>query len=779
MPILPIPLGKMNVESDATSTKDGELAHIINAYRIGKSFHMWPGLTSLCDLGTGEPVYSYYSTLHNKHLAVSAARLFDVDANGVAVEVSGTSLTRGVPPSFAENAESIFIAADSVINKFIVASNTISLPRGDIDPVVSAELVITTATPEFTLTHFAVESTTGSGCVLRYSVVDVNDSHFKVEYSLDNGTTWREYSNDEAPGENKTVTITGSIHITRNVKLRLTQLTGDERQIVTPSLVVYVAANLAPTFSTQPTAGSITGTSLVMSYGTADNESNTYKLSYSLDNGLTWTVKNAVEAPGTSQTATIGDLDPGTDYRILLRLTGNAGNATNIDSQVVSVRTSSNSTNDAANNDADSPLTFSSSPAASEITTTGAKITYSTADNSGYHYQLEYSLDGGESWTVEALDEAPGSDQSFTVEGLTAARNYPLKLRLTSRSNQAPSHVTSLGYVSGFLIADGNDPEGGLPGDFGYSDDEEHTQWSYENNATKPDALQALVTTANREVFAIGVESVDVSYVSTDVTNPFAAQTTASVNYGTPARYSVAYDQQSIYFLTSIGGNRQIVRLVGGRDPQIISFPISVPIADIRDVSTARAGLVGFQGQTFYVISFPDADVTIDDMVFPSLTLAFHIRNEEWSIVGEWFDQRSEYDRWKGESFAFNGSTLYIGGTDGKIYTLGEPERETEPKLTHRWRNDGRKEWGISRVLSLGTIGNRVTPLKSRLCGRYYKRQDEFVVSDGPYRMSIRTGWRNWGKNAWKICSQYVYDLKRGDAGIVLNGIEEDITVTR
>jgi len=350
---------------------------------------------------------------------------------------------------------------------------------------------------------------------------------------------------------------------------------------------------------------------------------------------------------------------------------------------------------------------------------------------------------------------------------------------------QAPVIVTSLAFLSGFLVANGQDPAGGgLAGDFAYSDTQgedgpTYAVWSYENNATKPDALQGLIATPDDYLFAIGTESVDVSYVSGNVESPFSSNKALAQPFGTPERHTIAYDSQSIFFMAVIQGNRQIVRLVGGRTPQIIGFPLGVPVQD-ADITGARGHMVGYRGQTFYVLTLPQANVTIDDLFFPSLTLAFNVRAEEWAILGEWDADQGRYTAAVAQSFAYDGATRYIGGNDGKVYTLSDGVRADEPLMLHRWRNDGRLEWGAARSLSLGAIGDRRTPLKSRQCGRYYKRQDEFILVQGNMRTVIRPGWRTWGKPIdQKISNEYGYDVKRGDSGVVFNEVTEDIKVVR
>jgi hypothetical protein len=188
---------------------------------------------------------------------------------------------------------------------------------------------------------------------------------------------------------------------------------------------------------------------------------------------------------------------------------------------------------------------------------------------------------------------------------------------------------------------------------------------------------------------------------------------------------------------------------------------------------------VGFRSQAFYVITFPAANVYIDGYFQRDLTLAFAVRAQEWYIVGEWNTDTAGYGAYRAVSFAYDSKTGFVGGDDGKIYTFTPESRPSDLTLYHRWRNDGELEWRTPRELALGTIGQRRVPMKSRCCGRYTKRQDEFVFANGGMRMAVRTGWRDWGSMVEKISQEYSYDVKRGDEELVLNGIEENFEAVR
>lgn len=342
---------------------------------------------------------------------------------------------------------------------------------------------------------------------------------------------------------------------------------------------------------------------------------------------------------------------------------------------------------------------------------------------------------------------------------------------------QAPVDVTWISVLRGYVITNGTDPLGGsLPGDFAWCLSTLHPTldvWEYEGNAAKPDGLMAVITTPNDDIFMIGRESIEVNVLTGDATAPFAVIKSASQSYGTPCAASVAYDGQNMYMVVIIAGTRQILRLTGGRTPQLIGFPVGTPMDDITDLTDMRGFVMGAKGRTFYVLTCPSTEITVEGEQQNGITLVFDIRNEEWHVWGNWNSQSTQYEAYRGVSFAYAepwGNKRLIGGDDGRIYLMDDshsfgpdPIRMVlrtghrthgtirwkncieyaydfkagvgnvdcpSPAFSHRWRNDGSLEWSTPRVINMGAVGDRSVPQKSRQCGRYRKRQDELIFSD-------------------------------------------------
>jgi hypothetical protein len=353
-----------------------------------------------------------------------------------------------------------------------------------------------------------------------------------------------------------------------------------------------------------------------------------------------------------------------------------------------------------------------------------------------------------------------------------------------------PINVTSLAYIGGYLKARGDSAVDNVLGDTHYSDDKNngYAAWEVYNNESRADALQALVV-AYEQIYNVGRTTLEVSYI--DGTVPFSVNKNAAQHFGTMARYSVAFDGESIYYLAEVTESRKVIHLQGGGAPSIISFPVDIPLERFERVDDARGFILAFAGQNGYALTFPTANTDIDEQPYSAITLFYHLQRKEWLILGKWDAATATYGAYGGVSFTYAepwGLRL-IGGSDGKLYQMRESEYtdyETEYSILHRWRDNGRREWKPYRTISTGKLGEyRNSPLRRGPYGSYYRRQHELVYvdySDGGeiFRAAIRSGNVSYGTTAkGKRNILYHYNIERGKGRFVLNGIEEEFDMLR
>ena len=357
---------------------------------------------------------------------------------------------------------------------------------------------------------------------------------------------------------------------------------------------------------------------------------------------------------------------------------------------------------------------------------------------------------------------------------------------MTVLGGNSPDHVTSLVYYGGFMLANG--PE--VAGDTTYSDDKEtnYELWEVYNNESKPDRLQTLLLVDSQFIYNIGPESLEVTFTGGDPANPFELNRGRLSPFGTIAKYSPVYDGESIYYLSEITQSRKIVKNSGGV-PSIISFPVDVPIEQFERVDDAYGFIMAFKGQNFYCLTFPNANATVNEQPYTSITLAYHIQRQTWVILARWDALNGEWSAYRGTSFLFiePWNLRLVGGRDGKTYRLYDDitvDYDNESVFQHRWRDDNSKEWRNPRTVSLGTAGEYRRPPDQTQCGQYRNRQHEISYSDMTdageiFRAAIISGNVNHQADVTKRSNYYRYNVKRGTNEFIINTISEDVDFLR
>lgn len=182
--------------------------------------------------------------------------------------------------------------------------------------------------PEFT-TQPSAQTITATTVTLVYGWNDVNLDSARVDYSINNGSSWSTAKSSETPGEDKQFQITGLNAETQYlIKLRLVDLTGDGS---TESSVVDITTQEVqspPVFSVQAYVISNTDTSVLLGYSWSDANNDDARVEYSINNGSTWSTAKASESPGGGKTYQIDGLTQNTSYNLKLRLVDLTGDGT-------------------------------------------------------------------------------------------------------------------------------------------------------------------------------------------------------------------------------------------------------------------------------------------------------------------------------------------------------------------------------------------------------------------------------------------------------------------
>jgi len=118
----PLPIGTgSNLDIDQTTAHDGAGIAWYNVWLDRASgIHTMPGIELYDDTetGIGSNTFEYFSDTFQTRITVSAGRVWaQYSPGGARIEVTGGSLSIGIPPTFCEDASNIFVAANSAIYK--------------------------------------------------------------------------------------------------------------------------------------------------------------------------------------------------------------------------------------------------------------------------------------------------------------------------------------------------------------------------------------------------------------------------------------------------------------------------------------------------------------------------------------------------------------------------------------------------------------------------------------------------------------------------------------
>ncbi|MGE4442711.1 MAG: packaged DNA stabilization protein [Desulfomicrobium sp.] len=275
-----------------------------------------------------------------------------------------------------------------------------------------------------------------------------------------------------------------------------------------------------------------------------------------------------------------------------------------------------------------------------------------------------------------------------------------------------------------------------------------------------PDKLVA-VQVDHREVWLFGEKTVEVWYNSGDSSFPLSRVAGAFLEIGCAAAFSVARADNTQFWL---GTNGCVVR-ADGYTPKIVSTrAMETAMAGYPRVDDARAFSFSQEGHTFYVITFPTADVT---WVYDAATDSWHQRSS-WGM-----------GRWRANCVARFANKIIIGdATSGRLYALdpasyteaGQPierVRVTAPlanedvRLNHSrvcvdfecgvgtgsgqgedpqamlsWSDDGGRTWSDERTASMGRQGEYRHRAIWRRLGQSRNRVYKLRITD-PVRVAI------------------------------------------
>jgi hypothetical protein len=221
------------------------------------------------------------------------------------------------------------------------------------------------------------------------------------------------------------------------------------------------------------------------------------------------------------------------------------------------------------------------------------------------------------------------------------------------------THVVN---VNGFFVV----PRIGT-GQFANSDFQDGTTWNadwFYAAESIPDPIQALAK-LNGQLWVFGTKSTEVWYVSGSVDDPadiFSRSQQGVFEVGTSARYSVATNGNSLFWLGSNFGGQGIVWMATGYQPvRISTHAIENTISRLSYTDDARGFCYSQEGHSFFVLNF----------VRGNKTLVYDVSTGLWHERAKWNSDDALFAYWDVIDTAFfNGKIMAASARDPKIYEL-------------------------------------------------------------------------------------------------------------
>jgi hypothetical protein len=164
------------------------------------------------------------------------------------------------------------------------------------------------------------------------------------------------------------------------------------------------------------------------------------------------------------------------------------------------------------------------------------------------------------------------------------------------------------------------------------------------------------------DIWVLGTTKASEIFTNTGAADStFARQQGAFIEHGCAAKYSVAKQDVSIFWLSKDNeGQGIVIRGSGGNIKRVSTHAIEAAIQSYSRIDDAIGYCFQQQGHAFYVLTFPTADVS----------WAFELTSEQWHELA-WADANGGMHRHRANCCAFAYGTNVIGDwQNGNLYAL-------------------------------------------------------------------------------------------------------------
>ena len=276
--------------------------------------------------------------------------------------------------------------------------------------------------------------------------------YFLVEYSLDGGSSWTQKAANQSVAKNASATLTQSVSHDAAIQWRYKSSTssgsfsGSYTTLSASSTVDCPVVDISASQALGSCSSGAATSTLTLANSNSANDTAYFLVEYSLDGGSSWTQKAANQSVAKNASATLTQ-SVSHDAAIQWRYKSSTSSGSFSGSYVTNSGLNSTTV--------DCPVIDVSASQALGSCSSGAKTSTLTLANSNSandtaYFLVEYSLDGGSSWTQKAANQSVAKNASATLTQ-SVSHDAAIQWRYkssTSSGSFSGSYVTNSGLNS-------------------------------------------------------------------------------------------------------------------------------------------------------------------------------------------------------------------------------------------------------------------------------------------------------------------------------------------
>lgn len=352
---------------------------------------------------------------------------------------------------------------------------------------------------------------------------------------------------------------------------------------------------------------------------------------------------------------------------------------------------------------------------------------------------------------------ANSDDQLVIVTGYGLAGYVYTKATSTLSQITDPDFpgADTVDYVDGYFLFTGTGGQWFLSA---LGDGSDFNALDFVTNEKSPDDTLAIVQD-HGEAMCFGEETIEAWSNTGNADFPFERNGSAAIERGLYARFSIAKDDNTLFFL----GDDLMVYRMNGYTPQIVSdegtgTELSNYLKDgyETDLRNAYAYSYTDHGHKFYVLTVPNRGTHVYD-----------ISTQQWHKRKHW-----DYETHHSAAYVEAYGRHLFGGIDGNLYQYSRDTyaddtavlkrrrrcrviasdgrrlrfkklklvfdtgngllagQGSDPKLVLRWSDDNGRSWSNERLLGMGVAGDYQRQVICRHMGSSRERLFEFYLTD-------------------------------------------------